>query len=125
MARGKHLSLEEARKLGKLDQFAKEHSVTGDMDVFDALLGRMAPRETGPARRAIHDMSPALTALEKLRAFDGPDLTEALDHLVKTGAPLFIGKVKAPAAEATGEVVIVHEIADELKVFLAAMEARN
>jgi hypothetical protein len=25
MARGKYLSLEEARKAGKLDQFAKEH----------------------------------------------------------------------------------------------------
>ncbi len=25
MARGKYLSLEEARKLGKLDQFAREH----------------------------------------------------------------------------------------------------
>ena len=27
MSRGKYLSLEEARKLGKLDQFAKEHPI--------------------------------------------------------------------------------------------------
>ena len=30
MARGKYLSLEEARKRGKLDQFAKEHSSKAD-----------------------------------------------------------------------------------------------
>ena len=30
MARGKYLSLEEARKKGKLDQFAKEHPSESD-----------------------------------------------------------------------------------------------
>ena len=30
MSRGKYLSLEEARKLGKLDQFAKEHPARAD-----------------------------------------------------------------------------------------------
>ena len=30
MSRGKYLSLEEARKLGKLDQFAKEHPAQAD-----------------------------------------------------------------------------------------------
>jgi hypothetical protein len=30
MARGKYLSLEEARKSGELDQFCKEHPSTGD-----------------------------------------------------------------------------------------------
>lgn len=42
MARGKYLSLEEARKLGKLDQFAKEHEVVGDEKKFDALLKDIA-----------------------------------------------------------------------------------
>lgn len=42
MSRGKHLSLEEARKLGKLDQFAKEHEAEGDEDVFDDALRRIA-----------------------------------------------------------------------------------
>ncbi len=41
MARGKYLSLEEARKAGALDQFAKEHPSAGDEtmlnDLFDAM----------------------------------------------------------------------------------------
>lgn len=41
MARNKYLSLEEARKLGKLDQFAKEHPSEGDADTFDALFSAM------------------------------------------------------------------------------------
>lgn len=41
MARGKYLSLEEARKAGKLDQFAKEHPATGDAAAFDALKDAM------------------------------------------------------------------------------------
>ena len=36
MARGKHLSLEEARKEGMLDRFAKEHPAEGDEALFAA-----------------------------------------------------------------------------------------
>ena len=47
MARGKYLSLEEARKLGKLDQFAKEHPTEGDADLFERLLEKAAgPRSS-------------------------------------------------------------------------------
>ncbi len=42
MSQGKHLSLEEARKAGLLDRFAKEHPSEGEEDVFDQLLERMA-----------------------------------------------------------------------------------
>lgn len=42
MSRGKHLSLEEARKAGKLEQFAKEHPSEGDAEAFDALFQAMA-----------------------------------------------------------------------------------
>lgn len=42
MARGRYLSLEEARKLGKLDQFAKEHPSAGDERAFDGALDRIA-----------------------------------------------------------------------------------
>jgi hypothetical protein len=42
MARGKHLSLEEARKQRKLKQFAKEHPAEGDEELFDSLLNAMA-----------------------------------------------------------------------------------
>lgn len=41
MARGKYLSLEEARKLKKLKQFAKEHPSEGDEKDFDELFDRM------------------------------------------------------------------------------------
>jgi hypothetical protein len=42
MSRGKYLSLEEARKTGKLDRFAKEHPSSGDRKRFDRLLGEMS-----------------------------------------------------------------------------------
>ncbi len=45
MSRGKHLSLKEARKIGKVDQFAKEHSAKGSMKAFDRLLDAMAHGE--------------------------------------------------------------------------------
>ena len=38
MAHGKYLSLEEARKSGKLDRFAKEHPSRGDRTLFFRLL---------------------------------------------------------------------------------------
>jgi len=41
MARGKYLSLEEARKLGKLDRFAKEHPSEADAELFERLLDAM------------------------------------------------------------------------------------
>ena len=47
MARGKYLSLEEARKQGRLDRFCKEHPSEGDEQVFDRLLDAMAkPKKT-------------------------------------------------------------------------------
>jgi len=42
MSRGKYLSLEEARKSGKLDRFAKEHPSEGDRKRFDSLLDEMS-----------------------------------------------------------------------------------
>ena len=49
MARGKYLSLEEARKLGKIDQFCKERPSRGDRDRFDRLFEAMA--HGGPPTR--------------------------------------------------------------------------
>ncbi len=46
MAIGKHLSLEGARKSGKLQQlFAKEHPSKGSEKAFDELFERMAKKE--------------------------------------------------------------------------------
>jgi hypothetical protein len=42
MSRGRHLSLEEARKADQLDQFASDPPSIGDEDQFDRLLNRMA-----------------------------------------------------------------------------------
>lgn len=36
------MSLEEARRKGLLDRFAKEHPSKGDKKLFDKLFGRMA-----------------------------------------------------------------------------------
>ncbi len=41
MARGKYLSLEEARKSSSLKRFAKEHPSEGDGVLFDRLLNVM------------------------------------------------------------------------------------
>ena len=50
MSRGKYLSLEEARKQGKLDQFAKEHSSKGKKGVFMDTLNRMAKKSAKGGR---------------------------------------------------------------------------
>ena len=52
MARGKYLSLEEARRMGRLDQFCKEHPSTGDRDKFDRLFEAMAHGEPPTRRKA-------------------------------------------------------------------------
>ena len=55
MSRGKYLSLEEARKHGKMDQFVREHDVKPDAPNprgrFDALLGKMAAGKPSTADR--------------------------------------------------------------------------
>ena len=51
MSRGKHLSLEEARRTGQLARYAKEHPSKGDRDAFNRVLKGMAsgkkPSEAG------------------------------------------------------------------------------
>ncbi len=42
MARGKYLSLEEARKGGTIKQFCKEHPSKGDKKAFEKLFDAMA-----------------------------------------------------------------------------------
>jgi hypothetical protein len=51
MSRGKYLSLEEARKKGQLDRFAKEHPSEGDKDKFDRLFKAMAAGEKPKPRK--------------------------------------------------------------------------
>jgi hypothetical protein len=56
MSRGKYLSLEEARKSGALDRFAKEHPTEADRDRFERLLDAMSKgvleeAETSPLDR--------------------------------------------------------------------------
>ena len=41
MATGKYLSLEEARKQGKLKEFAEQHPTEGDRSLFNKLFDRM------------------------------------------------------------------------------------
>jgi hypothetical protein len=53
MSRGKYLSLEEARKSGQLEQFAKEHPSEAERERFERLLEAMATgiledKETSP-----------------------------------------------------------------------------
>ena len=60
MATGKYLSLEEARKSGKLERFAKEHPSKGDDQLFDDLMNAMAKTpesadQTSPRKRRGED----------------------------------------------------------------------
>ena len=50
MARGKYLSLEEARKKGQLDRFCKEHPSEGDWGVFDRTFDAMV---TPPVQKSV------------------------------------------------------------------------
>lgn len=57
MSRGRLLSLEEARKSGQLDQFAKEHPSEAERERFERVLEAMAKgiledKETSPPDRA-------------------------------------------------------------------------
>jgi hypothetical protein len=47
MARGKYLSLEEARKMGNLDQFAKEHPSQADERFWPLLEAATGSPEDG------------------------------------------------------------------------------
>jgi hypothetical protein len=47
----KPLNLKDARRLGKLDQFAKDHPSKGDRRKFDRLLDAMASGKKPKARR--------------------------------------------------------------------------
>lgn len=51
MSRGKYLSLDEARRLGQLDRFAKEHPSVGDWDKWQRLMDAMAHGEPPVPRR--------------------------------------------------------------------------
>jgi len=51
MARGKHLSLEEARREQKLKQFAKEHPSEGDETAFNRLFVAMASGKPSAGNR--------------------------------------------------------------------------
>lgn len=55
MSRSKHLSLEEARKAGELEQFAKEHPSEGNEQQFDSLLEAMAGKGRAPNRKRGND----------------------------------------------------------------------
>ena len=46
MSKGKYYSLEEARKKGKLDRFAKEHPIEAKEKDFDNLLDRETRQRT-------------------------------------------------------------------------------
>ena len=53
MARGKYLSLEEARKAGQITRFCKEHPSKGDEQEWDELFEAMARGE--PLKRPAED----------------------------------------------------------------------
>ena len=57
MAHGKYLSLEEARKSGKLDRFAKEHPSKADADRFEGLLESMSKGSARDGRTSIQGIS--------------------------------------------------------------------
>jgi hypothetical protein len=57
MARGKYLSLEEARNRNALKRFAKEHPSETDKAAFDDLLGAMIRKKPAGERTSTRDTS--------------------------------------------------------------------
>ena len=57
MARGKYLSLEEARRMERLDQFCKEHPSRGSWNQFDAMMDWFAGPEAKSSSRAVRTSS--------------------------------------------------------------------
>jgi hypothetical protein len=47
--RRRRLNLEQARRLGKLEEFAQQHPASGDMGLFERTLARMARVRPSPA----------------------------------------------------------------------------
>ncbi|MFT4579441.1 MAG: hypothetical protein ACI9UO_002281 [Nitrospinales bacterium] len=48
MSRGKYLSIEEARNMGNLNRFTKEHPSEGSEKLFYDMLNRMVPKVKKP-----------------------------------------------------------------------------
>ncbi len=57
MARGKYLSLEEARRMERIDQFCKEHPSKGDWNQFDNALDAMASPDAKSSSKAVRTSS--------------------------------------------------------------------
>lgn len=57
MARGKYLSLEEARKQNTLDRFCKEHPSRGNWSKFDKLMDSFVGPEAKRTSRAVRTSS--------------------------------------------------------------------
>ncbi len=57
MAHGKYLSLEEARRMERIDQFCKEHPSKGDWDQFDATMDWFVGPEAKSSSRAVRTSS--------------------------------------------------------------------
>lgn len=55
MSRGKYLSLEEARRIGQLDRFCKEHPSEADRERFKRLLEAMSQGVLGEAETSKPD----------------------------------------------------------------------
>lgn len=53
MARSKYLSLEEARRSGKIKQFCKKHPSKGDWNEFDAMMDCFAGPEAKSSSKAV------------------------------------------------------------------------
>ncbi len=57
MARGKYLSLEEARRSGNIEQFCKEHPSKGDWNEFDAMMDSIVGPDAKSSSRAVRTSS--------------------------------------------------------------------
>jgi hypothetical protein len=53
MARGKYLSLEEARKADKMERFCKEHPSEGDWTQFDSVMDWFAGAGAKSSSKAV------------------------------------------------------------------------
>lgn len=125
MSRGKYLSLEEARKSGKLDRFAKEHLSEGDRTMFFRLVDSIAEEAGTDHVPVYYDIAPFYKALEEAASLLGAKAGEYFiasfaDRLDDTGPSLFRTK-GVPAGPADDRAFIRIEPSSDFVLALAAL----
>ena len=81
---------------------------------------------TKQSTRVVPEWRQAVADLRELATCrDYPDVAKCFDKLIDEGTPLLRANVDHAATEATDNLVVCYELADDLKICLSAIRAGN